>query len=320
MGEDTKIGYQHPPVLGLLSYVRQLVVLLRPAHWIKNLFIFVPLFFAGELFDLYRLIDLAGGFVAFSLVASGIYILNDYRDMPNDKIHPVKRNRPLASGAVGTGVAFTLMAVCTIGGFLAAWFIRDKFFVILVLYFVLNVAYSFGLKNISILDILIIAAGFVLRIKAGGAIANVGISEWLMIMVFLLSLFLALAKRRDDILIGERSGKKMRKAMSGYNKQFLNISLAIVSTIIIMAYLMYTISPDVIRRLGTYRLYYTGIFVLAGLMRYLQLVYVNQDTGSPIKILYKDHFIQICIILWILSFYALIYFPDFPIFEQPLTP
>jgi 4-hydroxybenzoate polyprenyltransferase len=185
---------------------------------------------------------------------------------------------------------------------------------------VLNVAYSFGLKNISILDILIIAAGFVLRIKAGGAIANVGISEWLMIMVFLLSLFLALAKRRDDILIGERSGKKMRKAMSGYNKQFLNISLAIVSTIIIMAYLMYTISPDVIRRLGTYRLYYTGIFVLAGLMRYLQLVYVNQDTGSPIKILYKDHFIQICIILWILSFYALIYFPDFPIFEQPLTP
>lgn len=320
MGEDTKIGYQQPVALGLLPYVRQLINLLRPRHWVKNLFIFIPLFFAGKLFDFTSLIHLTKGFIAFSLVASGVYILNDYRDIQKDRLHPEKRNRPLASGAVGTSAAFILMFVCIVGGFLAAWFIRDKFFVILALYFILNVAYSFGLKNISILDILIIAAGFVFRIKAGGAIVFIGISQWLMIMVFLLALFIALAKRRDDILIGERSGKEMRKAMAGYNMEFLNISLAIVTTIIIVAYLMYTISSEVIHRLGTYRLYYTGIFVLAGLMRYLQLVYINQDTGSPIKILYKDHFIQICIVLWVLSFYALIYFPGFHFFEQSLKP
>jgi 4-hydroxybenzoate polyprenyltransferase len=320
MGENTKIGYQQPAALGLLPYVRQLVILLRPKHWVKNLFIFVPLFFAGKLFDLDNLIHLTGGFIAFSLVASGVYILNDYKDIQNDRLHPEKKNRPLASGAVGTGMAFILMLTCIVGGFLSAWFIRDKFFVILALYFILNVAYSFGLKNVSILDILIVAAGFVFRIKAGGAIAFVGISQWLMIMVFLLALFIALAKRRDDILIGESSGKEMRKAMSGYNMEFLNVSLAIVTTIIIVAYLMYTISPEVIRRLGTYRLYYTSVFVLAGLMRYLQLVYIKQDTGSPVKILYKDHFIQACIALWILSFYSLIYLPDFHFFEQSLKP
>lgn len=315
MGESTKIeSYSSAVSLGLFSQLKQLAILLRPKHWVKNLFLYVPLFFAGDLFHIQDLISVTWGVLAFSLVASGIYILNDYRDIEKDRLHPVKQHRPLAAGKVSVGLAFGLMGICLVTGFAIAWFISSKFLFVLALYFLLNLGYSLGLKDVSILDIFILSAGFVFRIKAGGAIAMVGISQWLMVMVFLLALFMALAKRRDDILLKESSGKDMRKAISGYNLDFLNVSLAVVSAIMIVSYLMYTLSPEVIRRLETYRLYYTGIFVTAGLMRYLQLIYIKQDTGSPTKILYKDRFIQLCIILWILSFYFLIYFKDYKLF------
>lgn len=301
--------------IGVAEYLQQIVILLRPKHWVKNLFLFLPLFFSGELFSFTKVMNITRGAFAFCLVASAIYILNDFRDIHKDRLHPDKRNRPLASGRISTRIAFLMMSLCLIAGFLVAWFSRDKFVFVLSLYLLINVGYSLGLKNISILDIFIVASGFILRVKGGGAIAMVGISQWLMIMVFLLALFMALGKRRDDVLIRVASGKEMRKSIAGYNPEFLNISLAIVSAIIIVAYLMYTLDPEVMRHMGTYRLYYTGVFVVAGLMRYLQLVYVQKDSGSPTKILYKDHFIQICIILWILSFYLIIYYPDLRFFE-----
>jgi len=299
----------------ILSQVKALMLLLRPTHWVKNLFLYVPLFFAGELFNVSKVIEITWGIFAFSLIASSIYILNDYKDIKKDQLHPLKQNRPLASGKVSPTTAFILMGLCLLTGISIGWAIRDKFAFILVIYFILNVAYSLGLKNISILDIFILAAGFVLRIKGGGAIAMVATSQWLMVMVFLLSLFLALAKRRDDYLLKRSSGIEMRNSIAGYNIDFLNATLAVVSAIIIVAYLMYTISQNVIIRLGSYRLYYTTVFVMAGLMRYLQLIYIKQDTGSPTKILYKDHFIQVCLALWVLSFYFLIYYPGLHIFE-----
>lgn len=282
-------------------------MLLRVAHWAKNLFLFIPLFFAGKLFDLEKLSDTAWGFAAFSLVASGIYILNDYKDLEKDRLHPVKRHRSLASGKVSVPVAFFLMFACLVSGLMLGWLCGSKFFLVLAAYLILNVSYSFGLKNISIVDILIIAVGFVFRIKGGGILSQVGISQWLMIMVFLLSLFLALAKRRDDVMVKLITDQDTRVSMSGYNVDFLNASIAVVSAVMIMAYVMYTMSPEVIWHMGTYRLYYTTIFVLAGFMRYLQLIYIRKDTRSPARVLYKDHFIQICIVLWIVSFYLLIY-------------
>lgn len=316
MGKSTEIkDYAQTVNLGMLSYIKNLIILLRPKHWAKNLFLYIPLFFSGNLFRFDKLEELTLGFMAFSLTASAVYILNDSRDIEKDRLHPIKMNRPLAAGRITLTSAFILMTICLIAGLLTGFYIGYKFVFILGIYFILNISYSLGLKNISILDIFILAAGFILRIKAGGSIVLVGISQWLMVMVFLLALFLALAKRRDDYLLKQSSGKEMRNAISGYNLDFLNVSLAVVSAIIIVAYLMYTLSPEVIIRLGTYRLYYTGVFVVAGLMRYLQLIYINQDTGSPTKILYKDHFIQICIILWILSFYFLIYYPNLHFFE-----
>jgi 4-hydroxybenzoate polyprenyltransferase len=200
-------------------------------------------------------------------------------------------------------------------GFGIAFFIREKFLFVLSIYFVLNLAYSFGLKHIPILDIIILAIGFVLRVKGGAVIAYIGVSEWLNIMVFLLALFMAIGKRRDDVLLKLSSGTDMRKAIKGYNLEFLNVVLALVCAVIVVAYFMYTMSPEVLKRLGTYRLYYTCLFVLAGIMRYLQIIFVQSASGSPTKILYKDRFIQISLVLWIASFYLIIYMKDITIFK-----
>jgi decaprenyl-phosphate phosphoribosyltransferase len=291
------------------------IQLIRPKDWAKNLFLFIPVFFAGQFFDRDLLLKVFEGFICFSCIASCVYIINDYRDIEEDRKHPLKRMRPLASGSISKTAALIVLIILLIIGFGGAWLIRDKFLFVLGIYFVLNVAYSFGLKSIPILDIFIIAIGFVLRVKAGGVIAKIGLSEWLNIMVFLLALFMAIAKRRDDVLIKLSSGNDMRKAVKGYNLDFINVALSLICAIIIVSYFMYTMSPEIIMRLHTYRLYYTCLFVLAGVLRYLQLIFIQQDSQSPTKILYKDRFIQITILLWILSFYIILYTSDVKFFK-----
>ncbi len=301
--------------------------LLRPKDWAKNLFLFIPLFFSGNLFsqEVYPYLFL--GFIAFSFIASSIYIINDYRDIADDQKHPVKSKRPLASGAVSKNAALIICGLLILFGFVAGYLVKEKFLFVLAIYFFLNLAYSFGLKTIPILDIIIVAIGFVLRVKGGAIIANVGLSEWLNIMVFLLALFMAIGKRRDDVLLKLSSGTDMRKSIKGYNLEYLNVVLSLVCAVIVVAYFMYTMSPDVQKSLanmgpagtnpgtGAYRLYYTCLFVLAGIMRYLQIIFVQASSGSPTKILYKDKFIQITILLWIASFYLIIYTRDITIFK-----
>lgn len=291
------------------------IKLLRAKDWAKNLFLFIPVFFSGLIFnkDTYPLLLL--GFLAFCCIASSIYIINDYRDIEDDKKHPVKSKRPLASGAVSKPAAIIICTLLILLGFGIAFFIETKFLFILGIYFLLNLGYSFGLKNIPILDIGIVAAGFVLRVKAGAVIADIGISEWLNIMVFLLALFMAIGKRRDDVLLKLSSGTDMRKAIKGYNLEYLNVVLALVCAVIVVAYFMYTMSPEVETRMGTYRLYYTCLFVLAGILRYLQIIFVQAASGSPTKILYRDRFIQFTLLLWIASFYLIIYMKDVKIFK-----
>lgn len=291
------------------------IKLLRPKDWAKNFFLFIPLFFAGEISNIEKMIEVGWGFIAFSFIASSIYILNDYRDIEDDRRHPVKSKRPLASGAVPKSSALLIALILIIAGFGFAWWIRDKFAFVLAIYFLINLAYSFGLKAIPILDIILLSIGFVLRIKAGSVIAGIALSEWIVIMVFLLALFMATGKRRDDILLKISSGVDMRKSSKGYNLEFLNVLLALISAVVIVAYFMYTMSPEVTKRLGTYRLYYTCLFVVAGIMRYLQIIYISADSGSPTKILYKDRFIQITLVLWIASYILIIYMKDITLFK-----
>lgn len=294
------------------------IKLLRPKDWAKNLFLFVPSFFAGSFFVPSNIGLLIEGFVAFCFFASSIYIINDYRDIEDDRKHPKKSKRPLASGKVNKKAAVFICVLLLAAGIILAYLSDHsfQFLFILGIYFFMNLAYSMGIKNIAILDILILAAGFVLRVKAGAIIAEVDTTDWLIVMTFLLSLFMAIAKRRDDMLLKLSTGTDMRKSMSGYNLDFLNTMLGLFSAILIVAYINYTVSPITMARLRTYRLYYSSLFVIAGVMRYLQITFVQKESGSPTEILYKDRFIQITLVLWILSIYTILYLRDVTIFKK----
>lgn len=289
----------------MIAYLK----LIRPHQWIKNAFVFVPAFFSRDLFIKENFIPLLLGFVSFSLVASAIYIINDYKDIASDQQHPEKKFRPLASGKANVIVSMIIMAIFLISGFGIALTLHKYFVFILGLYFILNLSYSLGLKNISILDILIVAIGFLLRALSGGVIVPIPISQWLIIMVFLLAVFLAMAKRRDDVLMYLSSGKSMRKAVREYNLDFTNTTLSMLCGVIIVAYLMYTISPDVMQRMHSDNIYLTTIFVLAGMLRYLQITFVENNSGSPTKILYSDKFILGTVVSWVISFFVIIYLP-----------
>lgn len=293
------------------------IQLLRPKHWAKNLFLFIPLFFAGQFFEYDKIGLVFIGFLAFSFLASSIYIINDYKDIEDDRKHPEKRFRPLASGKVNKNVALVISAVLTITGAYLG-FLADsssKFLFVLSLYYFLNLSYSLGLKNISILDILILSAGFVLRVKGGSILADVYLTQWLTILTFLLALFMAIAKRRDDVMLKIATGMEMRKAIKGYTLEFLNTMLALFCAILIVSYINYTVSAVSYAKFG-HRLYYTSVFVIAGIMRYLQITFVSNKAGSPTDILYKDRFIQVTLFLWIISFFVILYIRDLTFFEK----
>ncbi|HTS45764.1 MAG TPA: decaprenyl-phosphate phosphoribosyltransferase [Puia sp.] len=298
--------------------MKQYIKLLRPKDWAKNLFLFIPSFFAGRFFRFEEIALLLEGFVAFCCYASSIYIINDYRDIEDDRKHPEKSKRPLASGKVHKTTAVIICIVLLILGTVLAYLAdhRLKFLFVLEIYFFMNLAYSFGLKNIAILDILILSAGFVLRVKGGADINHIDTSEWLIIMTFLLSLFMSIAKRRDDMLLKLSTGTDMRKSITGYNLDFLNTMLGLFGAILIVAYINYTVSSETIIRLGTNRLYYSCLFVIAGIMRYLQITFVQKKSGSPTEILYKDRFIQITLFLWVISIYTILYLKDVTIFRK----
>lgn len=290
--------------------------LLRPKQWAKNLFLFIPLFFAGRFFEYDKIAHVFLGFLAFSFLASSIYIINDYRDIEDDKKHPEKKFRPLAAGTVNKTAALVISTLLLIGGVILGYSLDEsgKFLFVLGIYYFLNLSYSLGLKNISILDILILSAGFVLRVKAGSILADVGLTQWLTIMTFLLALFMAIAKRRDDVVLKISTGMEMRKAVKGYTLDFLNTMLALFSAILIVSYINYTVSAVSYDKFG-HRLYYTALFVIAGIMRYLQITFVSNKAGSPTDILYKDRFIQITLLLWMISFFVILYIRDLTFFK-----
>jgi decaprenyl-phosphate phosphoribosyltransferase len=287
--------------------MKAIIKLIRVRHWVKNLFIFVPAFFAGNLFYTEEILLLVQGALAFSFVASAIYVINDYRDMHVDRLHPRKKLRPLASGAVSVPTAWILITIFMIAGLGWAFFLNLTFFYLLLSYLLLNLAYSYGLKNIPIVDLFIVSSGFLIRIYSGGAITALPITHWLSIMILLLALFLIIAKRRDDILIQTETGSIIRKSSQSYNLDFINSCLTMISAVIIVAYIMYTVSAEVTERFESEYLFMTTVFVIAGIMRYLQITFVEKNSGSPTAIFFKDKFILFTIIGWIISFYFIIY-------------
>jgi len=276
-----------------------IIALLRLNHYIKNFFIFLPLFFAIRITDLELLSNAFIAFIAFSLSASAVYIFNDLQDIKEDKQHPSKKVRPIASGAITPFHAIIIMLALFALGSSLMTFLSLQAVSILAAYIVLNIAYSYSLKHIAIVDINIIAIGFVLRLLVGSVVTGTLLSQWIIIMTYLLALFIALAKRRDDVLIFLDTGKKMRKVIGGYNLQFLDTAISIMASVVIVSYILYTTSPEVEARLDSKNLYMTTFFVILGIMRYLKIIFIHKDSGSPTKILTTDRFMQLIMLGWL---------------------
>jgi decaprenyl-phosphate phosphoribosyltransferase len=292
----------------MIERLRDYITLLRPDQYIKNIFIFLPLFFAQKILDAGPLFETLSAFLIFSILASSIYVFNDYHDVQYDRRHPLKKNRPLASGKVSRKEAKLLMLVLVSVGLTAVVCLLNPYALIVCLvYLALNVTYTLKLKHIAIVDVFVIAMNFVIRIFVGSFTASVPLSIWIIIMTFLLALFMALAKRRDDLLIYFASENKTRRVLDGYTVSYLDSSMMIIASITIVAYIMYTVSHEVIVKFQTDKLYLTAIWVILGIMRYLQITFVEERSGSPTEILLKDRFIQATVCAWILTFGVMIY-------------
>ncbi len=289
---------------------KDIIKIMRPKQWLKNGFVFVPAFFAGSITDVHDILASVITFLAFSLAASSVYCLNDSIDVEADRRHPVKCFRPIASGAVTVSGAGRLMGILlVVSASLLMLLGTGRWAVggVILFYVLLNVAYCIWLKQFAIVDVCIIATGFVLRLLAGGFATDVVLSKWIVLMTFLLTLFLSFAKRRDDVIRMNETGEPPRKNTVRYNLTFINQAVTITATVTLVCYIMYTVSPDVGERVHTPYLYLTTVFVILGLLRYLQITVVDEKSGEPTKVMLRDRFMQAAVLLWALSFFVIIY-------------
>ena len=290
--------------------MKNLFLLIRPQQWIKNLVIFLPVFFGRAILDSHAMLNSFITMLAFCLISSSIYCLNDIVDRNDDRKHPDKQCRPIASGRVSIHQAIALIVGLFSLGLLALVPLGTETLPtagILLAYWFMNVAYCLKLKQYAIIDVCIIAFGFILRILAGGTAADITLSKWIVLMTFLLMLFLSFAKRRDDVLRMNETGLPPRKNTIRYNITFINQAITITASVTLVCYIMYTVSPEVIAHLNTEHLYLTSIFVLLGLLRYIQIAVVDKKSGEPTKIIIRDRFTQLIVLAFGLSYLFIIY-------------
>ena len=290
--------------------IRHIIKVARPTHWIKNIFVFLPVFFGGALLNTTEVVAAALTFMSFSLAASAIHCLNDIIDVDADRAHPVKCKRPIASGAITIPQAYGMMTVSLLISMVLMFLLPEghaKSILVIIAYFVINVAYCLRLKEYAIIDVCIIASGFVLRILAGGYATGVHLSKWIVLMTFLLTLFLAFAKRRDDVLRMNTTGRAPRKNTSRYNLTFINQAITITGSVMVVCYVMYTVSPEIIAQFATDKLYLTSILVILAILRYLQISVVDEKSGDPVKVALSDRATQLILLAWLLSFLIIIY-------------
>ncbi|MDF2960546.1 MAG: decaprenyl-phosphate phosphoribosyltransferase [Paenibacillus sp.] len=271
-------------------------VLMRPRQWTKNLLVFAALIFSIRLATMTMLGHALAGFVLFCLVSSCVYVLNDYVDRERDRMHPEKKNRPLASGAIHPQAAIVfglvMLAVCL----LLAYRFQFAFGLVLSVYFCMNVLYSFRLKHVVIIDLLVIAAGFVLRAVGGGLVIGVPLTPWFLICTLLLALFLAIGKRRHEVFLLQTEKGSHRQVLEHYSLELLNQMNAIVTTATIMSYALFTFTSG-----HTPHLMWTLVFVLYGIFRYLYLIHIEGKGGRPEKLLLEDKHILMTVVLYAFS-------------------
>lgn len=284
---------------------------MRPHQWTKNVVIFAGLVFDGQLTNMNSLIRVVIGFVLLCFVASTIYIINDLVDIEADRQHPRKKNRPLPSGQLPKKVAVAAAFVIPIAALVGAFVLNPEFSVVLIIYFVTHILYSFWLKNVVIIDILTITAGFVLRVAAGVVIVDVAnFSPWLYACTGLLALFLAIGKRRQELVMLAENAHNVRVTYKDYNLALLDEMLRFVISGTFIAYLLYTVQAETIRVANTNLALITVPFVLYALFRYMFLIQVRNEGSAPDEVLLRDRPLLISILLWGLTFLVILYLPN----------
>ena len=285
-----------------------LLVSIRPKQWTKNLFVLSPLLFSQHLFELDTFLHAAGAFLVFSMIASSVYLLNDLVDAKKDREHPVKRLRPIASGELPRPFAVLVLLLLLGGAISGSVAVRPIFAVIVAGYFALNVVYSMWLKETVIIDVMSIAASFVLRIVGGALAISVPVSEWLLICTSLLALFLGFSKRRHEITLLETNASVHRPVLLEYNTYFLDQMISLVTASTLICYILYTVADDTVLKFGSKNLLWTVPFVLYGLFRYLYLVHQKKTGGDPTAELLTDRPLLACVFLWAVAVMLVIYF------------
>ncbi len=291
------------------STAANLIISIRPGEWTKNLFVFAGLLFGQRLTDPLAVKRASIAFLIFCALAGVVYLVNDVTDRDRDRQHPRKRNRPIASGALGVPTALGAAAVLTVCGLAAAWWLGRDFFAVAAGYLLLLVLYSGPLKHVVIIDVLTIAIGFVLRVAAGAVAIGVPISQWLLICTILLALFLGLSKRRHEIVLLADGAIGHRRILEEYSPYLLDQMIGVVTASTLMAYILYATSHETAERFGTSLLGLTIPFPLYGIFRYLYLVHRKEGGGSPAELLLNDRPLLACVALWAVGVAVIIYRP-----------
>jgi len=286
-----------------------LIRAMRPRQWTKNVLVFAGVIFGQKLGDPASVEIALLAFVVFCLLSSAVYLLNDVRDREADRLHPAKRNRPIASGALGVSTALAASAVLAIVALVIAFWINRPFGLVAAGYLALMAAYSLSIKHVVILDVLALACGFVLRAAGGAMAVEVVFSHWLLLLTLLGALFLALSKRRAELVALTNDAHSHRKSLADYSPYLLDQMIGVATASTLLAYAFYTISPDTAQRFGTDKLIFTVPFPLYGIFRYLYLVHQREGGGSPSDTLLEDRPVQACVALWAASVVLILYGP-----------
>jgi 4-hydroxybenzoate polyprenyltransferase len=286
-----------------------LLISLRPPQWTKNLFVFAGLIFAQRLFDLGAAAKATAAFAVFCLLSGVVYLVNDVQDREADRQHPIKSRRPIASGALSPATALAAALVLSVVALGSAFWINTAFGIVALVYLTLLTLYSVSLKHIVILDVLTISGGFVLRALGGAVAIDVKFSHWLLLLMLLLALFLALSKRRAELVTLADGATSHRPSLADYSPYLLDQMIGVVTASTLLAYAFYTISPETVAKFGTDRLLWTVPFPLYGIFRYLYLVHQRDGGGNPSELLVTDRPLLLCVALWGLTVIAILYGP-----------
>lgn len=308
--EKTSVNKTSAPILGINNSIHlphAIVKSMRPKQWTKNIFLFAGLIFSQNFFNLPLLLETILAFIIFCLLTGSVYILNDLTDLKDDRHHPVKSRRPIASGDLKLPQAILTLMILIPASLGLSYYLNISFFIVALSYFLLQIAYSFSLKRIIILDVFVIACGFVLRVIAGALVINAEISSWLIICTILLALFLGLSKRRHELVaIGEGLSNN-RKPMKEYSPYLLDQMISVVTAATVVAYALYTMSEETIERFSTKSLIYTIPFVLYGVFRYLYLIHQKGEGGNPENLLITDKPLMFNILCWVIGVMIILY-------------